>query len=50
MVGITRQITKHNRLVTRFEGIEGALTEAFYIARTGRPGPVLIDVTVDATT
>ena len=42
--GITRSITKHNILVTRAEDIPRAVKEAFHIATTGRPGPVLIDV------
>lgn len=48
IVGITMPITKHSRLVTRAEEIPRALAEAFHIATTGRPGPVLIDVTKDA--
>ncbi|MDO5633307.1 MAG: acetolactate synthase large subunit [Micrococcus sp.] len=47
-VGITMPITKHSRLVTRAEDVPQALAEAFHIASTGRPGPVLIDVTKDA--
>ncbi len=42
--GITRSVTKHNMLVTRAEDIPMAVKEAFHIATTGRPGPVLIDV------
>ncbi len=42
--GITRSITKHNMLVTKAEDIPQAVKDAFYIATTGRPGPVLIDV------
>ncbi len=42
--GITRSITKHNMLVTRAEDIPAAIKEAFYIATTGRPGPVLVDI------
>ena len=42
--GVTRSVTKHNMLVTRAEDIPAAVKEAFYIATTGRPGPVLIDV------
>jgi len=45
--GITRSITKHNMLVTRAEDIPLAVKEAFHIATTGRPGPVLIDVPKD---
>ena len=48
IVGITIPITKHSRLVTRAEDIPAALAEAFHIASTGRPGPVLVDVTKDA--
>jgi acetolactate synthase I/II/III large subunit len=50
--GITRSVTKHNMLVTRAEDIPRAIKEAFHIATTGRPGPVLVDVPkniVDAT-
>ena len=42
--GITRSITKHNILVTRAEDIPAAIKEAFHIATTGRPGPVLVDI------
>lgn len=45
--GITRSITKHNFLVTKSEDIPGIVREAFHIATTGRPGPVLIDVPKD---
>src|ERR1017187_2142492 len=48
ITGITLPITKHNYLVTRAEDIAPILREAFEIARTGRPGPVLIDITKDA--
>jgi acetolactate synthase-1/2/3 large subunit len=48
VTGITLPITKHNYLVTRAEDIMPALREAFYIARSGRPGPVLVDITKDA--
>lgn len=48
IVGITMPITKHSRLVTDATQIPGALAEAFHIASTGRPGPVLVDVTKDA--
>ncbi len=47
--GITRPVTKHNMLIKRAEDIGRAVREAFYIARTGRPGPVLIDIAKDAT-
>jgi len=48
VTGITLPITKHNYLVTDVKEINRALREAFYIARTGRPGPVLVDITKDA--
>ncbi len=47
--GITRPVTKHNMLVRRVEDLGRAVREAFYIARTGRPGPVLVDIAKDAT-
>lgn len=47
IVGITTPITKHNYLVKRVEDLPRVLKEAFYIARTGRPGPVVIDVAKD---
>jgi acetolactate synthase I/II/III large subunit len=46
--GITRPCTKHNFLVKKFDEIPQAIHEAFYIAASGRPGPVLVDVTKDA--
>ncbi len=46
-VGITRSITKHNELVTRAEDIPRVIREAFHIATTGRPGPVLVDIPKD---
>jgi acetolactate synthase-1/2/3 large subunit len=48
IVGITMPITKHSFLVKRAEDIPGAIAAAFEIAGTGRPGPVLVDVTKDA--
>ena len=45
--GITLPITKHNYLVMRAEDIPRAIKEAFYIAGTGRPGPVLVDIPKD---
>jgi acetolactate synthase-1/2/3 large subunit len=45
--GVTLPITKHNYLVTHIEELVETLHEAFYIARTGRPGPVLIDIPKD---
>jgi acetolactate synthase-1/2/3 large subunit len=47
MVGITRSITKHNFLVKEVNELPYLLKSAFYIARSGRPGPVLIDVPKD---
>ena len=46
--GITLPITKHNYLVTRASDIPDIVREAFHVARSGRPGPVLIDITKDA--
>lgn len=48
VTGITLPITKHNYLVTRPDEIAEAVREAFYIARSGRPGPVLIDICKNA--
>ena len=48
ITGITLPITKHNYLVTRADDVAGVVREAFMIARSGRPGPVLIDITKDA--
>ncbi len=45
--GITRPITKHNYLVKNVEELSRIFKEAFYIAKTGKPGPVLIDIPVD---
>ena len=42
--GITMPITKHSYLVTEPGGIAKAIQEAFHIASTGRPGPVLVDI------
>jgi acetolactate synthase-1/2/3 large subunit len=47
ITGITMPVTKHNELVHDPERIPGALKEAFHIASTGRPGPVLIDLPKD---
>ena len=47
IVGITRPCTKHNYLVKDIEELAQVIREAFYIARTGRPGPVLIDLPKD---
>src|SRR5258706_5364029 len=48
VTGVTLPITKHNYLVTRADEIGPTLREAFHIARSGRPGPVLVDITQDA--
>src|SRR5664280_606212 len=45
--GITRSCTKHNFLVKRIEDLAQTVHEAFYIAASGRPGPVLVDITKD---
>ena len=47
IVGITRPCTKHNYLVTRIEDIARIIKEAFHIAKSGRPGPVLVDLPKD---
>jgi acetolactate synthase-1/2/3 large subunit len=48
VTGITLPITKHNYLVTTPEEIAPTIREAFFIASSGRPGPVLVDITKDA--
>jgi acetolactate synthase-1/2/3 large subunit len=48
VTGITRPITKHNFLVKNVSELATTIKEAFYIARTGRPGPVLVDIAKDA--
>ena len=48
-VGISRPCTKHNYLVKSIEELPMILKEAFYIARSGRPGPVLVDIPKDIT-
>ncbi len=48
IVGITMPVTKHSFLVKRAEDIPGAIAAAFEVASTGRPGPVLVDITKDA--
>ncbi len=48
LIGITMPITKWNYQITKPEEIPGAIAKAFHIAQTGRPGPVLIDITKDA--
>ncbi|MFA5857477.1 MAG: biosynthetic-type acetolactate synthase large subunit [Elusimicrobiota bacterium] len=47
--GITRPVTKHNYLVKDVADLARVIREAFYIAKTGRPGPVLIDIPVDVS-
>ena len=49
ITGITMPITKHNFLVKRTEDLAETLAQAFYIARTGRPGPVLVDIPLDVS-
>jgi len=48
VTGVTLPITKHNFLVTRPQDVGRAVREAIYIAKSGRPGPVLVDITKDA--
>jgi acetolactate synthase-1/2/3 large subunit len=48
ITGVTLPITKHNYLVTRADQVAAAVREAFHVARSGRPGPVLVDITKDA--
>ena len=48
VTGVTLPITKHNYLVSNVEDIAPTIHEAMYIARSGRPGPVLVDITKDA--
>jgi acetolactate synthase-1/2/3 large subunit len=48
VTGVSLPVTKHNVLVTRAADLAPALREAFAVARTGRPGPVLVDLTKDA--
>ena len=48
ITGITMPITKHNVVVSRAEDIPRTIREAFVIAKSGRPGPVLVDITKDA--
>ena len=49
MVGISRPIVKHSFMVQRSEDIPSIIKKAFYIATTGRPGPVVVDVPKDLT-
>ena len=48
ITGITLPITKHNYVATRAEDIAPMIREAFLVAKSGRPGPVLVDITKDA--
>jgi acetolactate synthase-1/2/3 large subunit len=48
ITGITLPVTKHNYLVTRAEDVAPVLRDAFRVASSGRPGPVLVDITKDA--
>ena len=48
ITGVTLPITKHNYLVTRADEVARTISEAFYVASSGRPGPVLVDITKDA--
>ena len=48
-VGITRPCTKHNFLVKRVEDLAETMRKAFYVATSGRPGPVLVDIPKDVT-
>jgi acetolactate synthase-1/2/3 large subunit len=49
IVGITRPCTKHNYLVKRTEDLARIIKEAFYLANSGRPGPVLVDIPKDVS-
>jgi len=48
ITGVTLPITKHNYLVTHANEVARTIREAFYVAKSGRPGPVLVDITKDA--
>jgi len=48
ITGVTLPITKHNYLVTRADDVASTIREAFHVASSGRPGPVLVDITKDA--
>jgi acetolactate synthase-1/2/3 large subunit len=48
ITGVTLPITKHNYLITHASEVARTIREAFYVARSGRPGPVLVDITKDA--
>src|SRR5438046_8775021 len=47
IIQVCLAITKHHYVVTRAEALPGVMKEAFYIASTGRPGPVIVDVPKD---
>ncbi len=49
LTGMTRSCTKHNYLVKRVEDLAGTIKEAFHVASSGRPGPVLVDLPKDVT-
>ena len=49
IVGITRPCTKHNYLVMSIKDLAATVKEAFYLARSGRPGPILVDIPKDIT-
>jgi acetolactate synthase-1/2/3 large subunit len=49
IVGITRPCTKHNYLVMSIEELASTVKEAFHLARSGRPGPILVDIPKDVT-
>src|SRR5690606_29824053 len=49
MIGISRPIVKHSFMVKRAEDIPAVVKKAFYIASSGRPGPVVIDIPKDVT-
>ena len=49
MVGVSRPIVKHSFLVTKTEDIAPTIAKAYFIARTGRPGPVVVDIPKDVT-
>ncbi len=49
IVGITRPCTKHNYLVMSVDDLAATVKEAFYLARSGRPGPILVDIPKDIT-
>lgn len=49
MIGVSRPVVKHSYLIKNAQEIPNAVKEAFYIAKSGRPGPVVIDIPKDAT-